>query len=811
LQGKHTMTLMSVPGRHLLLLVALVGSLLTFIETGAALQPTSGAGQAEISDATTLTTADSENEFPALATDARGRLRATWVSWNGQNDRVMASVKGPNGWSQPIALSGEGDHWRPAMSADREGRIWTVWSQNQDGNWDLWGRRLENGGWSPPTRLTNNPGNDLCQKLATDSKGDVWMVWQAVVDRNYEIQLARLTPDGLRDQRNLSQHPASDWEPAIAAGRAGQLFVAWDSYRGGSYDILLREIRGGEAGPILAVAATPDYEAHAAAAVDQEDRLWLAWDNGGPKWAQHDESLRRLHRERSAHLACVKEGRLHLPATPLASILTGELSTFCELPELTVDRDGRLWLFVRHLHDVTPPGTRAGGRPNQPRGIWNPYVACYDGEQWTTPLRLPDSNGRNDMRVATCLDAQGQVCAAWADDGRKATRAEEPTVHAVHVATLAAAPPPTGRLAISGGQDLAPAEHSTAPIQKPNRHTLLSGGKTYQLLFGDTHRHTDISRCSMNYDGSLMDTYRYAIDVAQLDFLGISDHDQDILKHRYDRKQSPLLDYAWWRSQKYCDLFLIPDSFLPIYGYEHGGSYAVRGGHKNVMFLERGMPCYEQDSPEELFLVLRDKQAVVIPHQLADGGSATDWSKWNPQFERVAEIFQTRGSYEYLGAPGMAQVQRKGHYFWDALAGGARVGTIASSDHGLVHGAYAGVYAESFSRRGVLDALRARRSLGATETVAIELRIGDRLLGEEVTTDRPPMLEVFVRGTAPLKQVQIVKDGKFIHTATPGVPAARFRYTDMELAAGDSAYYYVRAEQQDGQWAWSSAIWVRRE
>jgi hypothetical protein len=775
------------------------------------LQPADGAAPAEIREPAALTFSDSENEFPAIATDARGRLWASWVSWNGKDDRVLASVKSPAGWSPPVSLTDSGDHWRPAMTADGEGRIWAVWSQNQQGNWDLWGRRLEDDNWSPAVQLTHNPGNDLCQKLATDKSGAVWMVWQAVVDRNYEIQIARVTPEGLQDQQNLSQHAASDWEPDIAAGHNGQLFVAWDSYRGGSYDILLREVRGGEAGPIRKAAASPDYEAHVSLAVDNEDRLWLAWDNGGPKWAQHDDSLRRLHRQRSAHLACIKDGRLHLPATPLASILTGELSAFCELPELIVDRAGRLWLFVRHLHDVTPPGTRADGRPHQSRGVWNPYVSCYDGETWSAPVRLPDSNGRNDMRVATCLDSRGQVCAAWADDGRRVSRAEEPAVHTVHAAAFTSAAAPTGRLALGGGQDLPRAERHDAPVAKPNRHTISADGKSYQLLFGDTHRHTDISRCGMNVDGSLMDTYRYAIDVAQLDFLAISDHDQDILKHRYDRKQSHLLDYAWWRSQKYCDLFLIPGSFLPIYGYEHGGSFAARGGHKNVMYLERGNPCYEQDSPEELFLALRGKQAVVIPHQLADGGSATDWSKWSPQFERVAEIFQHRGSYEYFGAPLMAQVQRKGYYFWDALAGGARIGTIASSDHGLVHGAYAGVYADSFSRKGVLDGLRARRSLGATETMALELRIGDRLLGEEITTDGPPTLEVFAQGMRSLAQVQIVKEGKFIHTATPGAASARFRYTDMELGAGESTYYYVRAEQDDGQWAWSSAIWVRRE
>ena len=78
----------------------------------------------------------------------------------------------------------------------------------------------------------------------------------------------------------------------------------------------------------------------------------------------------------------------------------------------------------------------------------------------------------------------------------------------------------------------------------------------------------------------------------------------------------------------------------------------------------------------------------------------------------MAEIFQARGSYEYFGAPLIAEVQRQGHYLQDALGGGVQIGVIASSDHGLVHGAYAGIYAREFTRRGVLEALRSRRSFG---------------------------------------------------------------------------------------------------
>jgi len=40
---------------------------------------------------------------------------------------------------------------------------------------------------------------------------------------------------------------------------------------------------------------------------------------------------------------------------------------------------------------------------------------------------------------------------------------------------------------------------------------------------GDAHRHTDI-RGHSGVDGSVLDTYRYAMDAAQLDWLGTSDH-----------------------------------------------------------------------------------------------------------------------------------------------------------------------------------------------------------------------------------------------------------------------------------------------
>jgi hypothetical protein len=266
---------------------------------------------------------------------------------------------------------------------------------------------------------------------------------------------------------------------------------------------------------------------------------------------------------------------------------------------------------------------------------------------------LAGSNGRQDVRVDVATDAAGELLITYGADGRARRLPYQPVDYDVLLASLAGMGKPMRDFDLREAPDLGP----IAPVQSdpeldPLPRSLTAGGKKYRLVIGDTHRHTDISRCGNGRDGSLQDAYRYALNTTGLDWLAISDHDQDILKHRNDKKVRPRTGYDWWRSQKYCDLYTIPGRFVALYGYEHGGSYQARGGHKNIVVAQRGNPVVEVDAPDELFAALAGSGALAIPHQLADGGSRTDWEKWNQEYERVAEIFQARGSYEFEGCPG---------------------------------------------------------------------------------------------------------------------------------------------------------------
>jgi len=65
---------------------------------------------------------------------------------------------------------------------------------------------------------------------------------------------------------------------------------------------------------------------------------------------------------------------------------------------------------------------------------------------------------------------------------------------------------------------------ATPDRPRDQHHTWSVGGKKYTLVFGDLHRHTDFSNCRCGQDGCVLEHFRYAYDMAELDFMGTSDH-----------------------------------------------------------------------------------------------------------------------------------------------------------------------------------------------------------------------------------------------------------------------------------------------
>lgn len=150
-------------------------------------------------------------------------------------------------------------------------------------------------------------------------------------------------------------------------------------------------------------------------------------------------------------------------------------------------------------------------------------------------------------------------------------------------------------------------------------------------------------------------------------------------------------------------------------------------------------------------------------------------------------------------------------FWWNALAKRYKLGVQASSDHWSTHISYACLLADSFTREGLLDAIRKRHAYAATDNIILDFRAraGDAtyIMGDVIRSRTPPRLTVRVIGTGPIQQMDLIKNRTFVYTARPGTREAGFEFLDNNFQPGHN-YYYVRVLQQDGQLAWSSPIWV---
>jgi hypothetical protein len=260
--------------------------------------------------------------------------------------------------------------------------------------------------------------------------------------------------------------------------------------------------------------------------------------------------------------------------------------------------------------------------------------------------------------------------------------------------------------------------------------------------------------------------------------------------------------------------------FVPIYAYER--SMLAPGGHRNLLFLNRGAVPIPGDSkdpasnnPVSLWEKLTGQRDVLVfPHTSGDVMQPLiTWTDRKPDYEPLVEIYQgLRSSYEYRTAPldgklGNTQTEEPGHFYQDALAKGLRYGVEASSDHLATHKDFTGVYSEELSRPALFRAMRARHTFAASDKIILDFRMGDHLMGDEIRASRPPEAQVKVIGTGKIRSVEVIRNGAVVYSRGPGPELAEFRYQDRSPAPGENCYY-IRVRQEDGNMAWSSPIWV---
>ncbi len=805
-----------------------------------------------------LTSGEVEHDYPALAKASDGTL---WLAYSeyrrgkpyitervlagnfddlvpqGNGDQVRLKKFDGKEWSAPIDVTEPGlDIWRPTVAV-AGGRVHVSWSQQVGGNWDIYHRvytpptkERPEGRWSKMERLSTDPGADF--NVVSAAVGEtVWLAWQSWQKDRFQIDYRELTytvreAKGFFSENTMTRTRgpftgaiANHWNPAIAADSTGRVFVAYDVFANGNYDVLVTQIAPVRfLAPVrfgtTVIAASARFEARPSIVCDAQDRLWIAYEEGDEQWGKDystnmfrkigfDENPgNALYISRTVQVKCLVDGKVMQPAGDLQKAIVGRTANNKSLPRLGLDGAGNVWLLYRH--HPKPLGTGE---------VWNSFATRYDGKDWSAPRRLAQSDNLMDNRPALAPAGNG-LLAVYSGDGR--TKQLDRKRNDLFATVLSASGP---KQAVALQPDAPTPQAKMKPVH-PNEaadvarmrdYRFEHQGKKLRLIRGEFHRHTEYT-AHRDQDGLLEDSWRYALDAGNLDWMGNADHDNG----HHD-------EYSWWQIQKTADLMHNPPHFVAVQSYERSVVYP--NGHRNVIMPKRGirpLPRGDLKGTEEkgtpdtktLYQYLKHFGAMCSSHT-SGTGMGTDWRDNDPVVEPVVEVYQGhRHNYEHFGAPRSPtkETQIGGYepkgFIWNALDKGYKLGFQASSDHVSTHMSYAVVLTDDISRQGIIDAFKRRHSYAATDNIILEFRCGKQIMGDIFEIKERPTFAIKVLGTAPVTKVSIVRNGKYIHVEQPKKSEMSFEFTDMEPIEGKAAYYYVRVEQSDANLAWASPMWV---
>lgn len=286
------------------------------------------------------------------------------------------------------------------------------------------------------------------------------------------------------------------------------------------------------------------------------------------------------------------------------------------------------------------------------------------------------------------------------------------------------------------------------------------------------------------------------------------------------------------------------DRFITLLGFQYQGEPG-KEGIRQIVYTKDNKPLQRQketksSSLSKIYKSFSPKEMISIPTFTMGKGHHFDFNEFNPDFERVVEIYNAWGSSEQLQGPrpisgGVAQTQEGS--IVEALKKNCRFGFVAGGldDRGIYNGffeseqvqyspGFTGIICEKYTRESMLEGLF-RRSCYATTgpRIIVGFYIAGQRMGSELSTSTKPGLNVnrhisgYVAGTDKLKQVELIRNGTVIHTFHPQNYFFEYYYDDQEsiekvsLNGGDKdpfVFYYLRITQEDGHLAWSSPIWI---
>jgi hypothetical protein len=347
-----------------------------------------------------------------------------------------------------------------------------------------------------------------------------------------------------------------------------------------------------------------------------------------------------------------------------------------------------------------------------------------------------------------------------------------------------------------------------------------SPGQAYNVYYGNLHSHTSYS----DGIGTPTQAYAYARDSADVDVLAITDHTHELSTSEYSSMRSVAASYTQ------------NGVFVALAGQEHGNlSTSTVGAFGHVNFFEATalIPQYDNGG-KDYRMNLTGTYNWLITHTDGITGETlyADFNHPYPTGGCGADAQFHDFAYSVAGDSAMSLTEIRngrrsdsyeGEYF-EALAKGWHIGVDANQDNhdgmwgdspnpnsgGDIY--LTGILADSLTKAEILAALKDRRTFAVevnpeTDRMALTYQCDGHWMGDIFTTAADTVhFSISVSAQTNFITVELLRNGVQIAYVSPGTN--NYTWTPTDRPPMGESYYVVRAQQTDGDYLWSSPIWV---
>jgi len=186
---------------------------------------------------------------PSIAVDPTGGLVVVWVDYRQDKRKIFFSRSTDYGatWSANVPVDddaqGTAFKYDPVVAVDNAGVIYAAWSDNRNGNYDIFVSRSVDSGatWSTNVQVSSDPGSSDQEVPAMHIQGNrIYLVWRDSRNGPYQDLYFSSSADGISWS---PEKRVSDTRGGVVIGRCSlsgsgsSLSLAWNDDRSGKREI----------------------------------------------------------------------------------------------------------------------------------------------------------------------------------------------------------------------------------------------------------------------------------------------------------------------------------------------------------------------------------------------------------------------------------------------------------------------------------------------------------------------------------------------------------------------------------------------